>query len=40
MYWPLIGGLIAFVLVCLLMGWIMDAPNQRDDAEPPRGRLR
>ena len=24
MYWPLIGGFIAFVLLAVLMGWIMD----------------
>jgi hypothetical protein len=29
MYWPLIGGFIAFVLVAVLMGWIMDAPRRR-----------
>ncbi len=31
MYWPLIGGFIAVVLVTLLLGWIMD-PARRDDA--------
>jgi hypothetical protein len=24
MYWPLIGGFIAFVLLAVLLGWIMD----------------
>jgi F0F1-type ATP synthase assembly protein I len=24
MYWPLIGGFIAFVLVAVLLGWLMD----------------
>ncbi len=24
MYWPLAGGFIAFILIALLMGWIMD----------------
>ena len=24
MYWPLVGGFIAFVLLAVLMGWIMD----------------
>jgi len=24
MYWPLIGGFVAFVLVAILLGWIMD----------------
>jgi hypothetical protein len=23
-FWPLIGGFIAFVLLAVLMGWIMD----------------
>jgi F0F1-type ATP synthase assembly protein I len=23
-FWPLIGGFIAFVLVALLLGWLMD----------------
>jgi hypothetical protein len=30
MYWPLIGGFIAFVLFAVLMGWIMDAPRRRE----------
>lgn len=25
MYWPLIGGFIAFVLLAVLMGWVMDS---------------
>jgi hypothetical protein len=29
MYWPLIGGFIAFLLVAVLLGWIMDAPRRR-----------
>lgn len=33
MYWPLIGGFIAFVLLTILIGWIMDAPNRRGDAD-------
>jgi hypothetical protein len=28
MYWPLIGGFIAFVLFCFFMGWIMDASSR------------
>ncbi len=24
MYWPLVGGFVAFVLFAVLMGWIMD----------------
>jgi hypothetical protein len=31
MYWPLIGGFIAVVLVTLLLGWIMDT-SRHDDA--------
>jgi hypothetical protein len=34
MFWPLIGGFIALVLLTLLMGWILD-PARRRDAEPP-----
>jgi len=30
MYWPLIGGFIAFLLFAVFMGWIMDVPNRRD----------
>lgn len=30
MYWPLIGGFIAFVLVAVLIGWILD-PDRRAD---------
>jgi hypothetical protein len=31
MFWPLIGGFIAFILFALLMGWIMD-PDRRPDS--------
>jgi hypothetical protein len=31
MFWPLIGGLIAFVLLALIMGWIIDRPTQNGD---------
>lgn len=33
MYWPLIGGFVAFVLFAVLMGWIMDTSRHgnRDD---------
>jgi len=24
MYWPLVGGFVAFILLAVLMGWIMD----------------
>jgi hypothetical protein len=30
MYWPLIGGFIAIVLITILIGWIMD--SRRGDA--------
>jgi hypothetical protein len=30
MFWPLIGGFIAFVLFAVLMGWIMDAPSRSE----------
>ena len=32
MFWPLIGGFVAFVLVAVLLGWIMD-PARRADRE-------
>jgi hypothetical protein len=30
MYWPLIGGFIAFLLLAVLMGWIMDSARRGD----------
>jgi hypothetical protein len=30
MYWPLIGGFIAFVLFSIFMGWVMDVPRRGD----------
>jgi uncharacterized integral membrane protein len=30
MYWPLIAGFIAVVLVTILIGWIVEAPRRRD----------
>jgi len=30
MYWPLIGGFIAFVLIAVLLGWIMDTSRGGD----------
>jgi hypothetical protein len=30
MYWPLIGAFIAFVLLAVLMGWIMDPDRHRN----------
>jgi hypothetical protein len=32
MFWPLAGGFIAFVLLSLLLGWIMDTSGS-DDSE-------
>jgi hypothetical protein len=32
MFWPLIGGFIAFVLVAIILGWIMDPTRRRDGA--------
>jgi hypothetical protein len=31
MYWPLIGGFIAVVLLTILIGWIMDPSRRGDD---------
>jgi hypothetical protein len=31
MYWPLIGGFIAFVLLAVFLGWLMD-PSRHDGA--------
>ncbi len=31
MYWPLIGGFIAFVLIAILLGWILDPDRRRED---------
>jgi hypothetical protein len=32
MYWPLIGGFIAFLLLAILIGWLVD-PSRRGDAD-------
>ena len=32
MFWPLAGGFIAFILVAVLLGWILD-PSRRRDAD-------
>jgi F0F1-type ATP synthase assembly protein I len=29
-YWPLLGGFIAFVLVAIVLGWILDPARRRD----------
>jgi hypothetical protein len=31
MYWPLIGGFVAFVLLAVLMGWIMDTSRRNGE---------
>ena len=28
MFWPLIGGFIAFVLIAVILGWILDSSRQ------------
>lgn len=30
MFWPLLGGFIAFVLFAVIMGWVMDQGPERD----------
>jgi hypothetical protein len=32
MFWPLAGGFIAFILVAILLGWILD-PSRHGDAD-------
>jgi F0F1-type ATP synthase assembly protein I len=32
MFWPLIAGFVAFVLVAIILGWLLD-PARRHDAE-------
>jgi hypothetical protein len=32
-FWPLIGGFIAFVLITILIGWLVD-PSRRGDSGP------
>jgi hypothetical protein len=32
MFWPLIGGFIAFLLLAVFMGWLLDA-DRRSDAD-------
>ena len=32
MFWPLAGGFIAFVLVAVLLGWILD-PSRHSDTD-------
>jgi hypothetical protein len=35
MYWPLIGGFVAFLVIAVLLGWILD-PDRRGDAGEDR----
>jgi hypothetical protein len=30
MYWPLIGGFIAFVLIAVVLGWVVDPDRRRN----------
>jgi hypothetical protein len=30
MYWPLIGGFIAVVLITLLIGWVLDVSGRNN----------
>jgi hypothetical protein len=32
MFWPLIGGFIAFILLAIFLGWVMD-PARRGDRD-------
>jgi hypothetical protein len=32
MYWPLIGGFVAFVLLAIVMGWLLD-PSRHGNAD-------
>lgn len=36
MYWPLIGGLIGFILVALLMGWLLDPARHAERIDTDR----
>jgi F0F1-type ATP synthase assembly protein I len=35
MFWPLIGGFIAFVLVAVLLGWILDPDRRAENSRDP-----
>jgi hypothetical protein len=37
MFWPLIGGFIAVLVLSLLLGWILDPARRRDGGSPPPG---
>jgi hypothetical protein len=36
MFWPLIGGFIAFVLLAVILGWMMD-PARHGDGDTDAG---
>jgi hypothetical protein len=36
MFWPLIGGFIAFVLLAVFLGWVMDTSRQGDTGSHER----
>jgi hypothetical protein len=36
MFWPLIGGFVAFVLLTVLIGWITDSSRGGDAGEHER----
>jgi hypothetical protein len=37
MYWPLIAGFVAFLLLAVLLGWIMDSsPRTRREGDADR----
>jgi len=36
MFWPLIGGFIAFVLLAVFLGWVMDTSRHGGDADRDR----
>jgi hypothetical protein len=31
MFWPLIGGFIAFILIAVFLGWVMDTSRHGGD---------
>jgi hypothetical protein len=33
MYWPLLGGFIAFVLLAVVIGWVMDTSRHGGDGD-------
>lgn len=33
MYWPLIGGFVAFLVVAIILGWVLDPSRHGDGAD-------